>query len=165
MVYHGCVVCRMASNVRAIGSVLPQLRNSSTVVLATSLRKIKKAESFLGGLSSLQQRRALRLLSSPLVREIDNRRVTIFRCEKHSRNTGTNSGDVEKPLLLTTEFWLQAAIFLFAAGFIDAGFSGDWSRIGVLTKETEGELQMAAIGVVPLAGTLIWSIAQRRKLK
>lgn len=88
----------------------------------------------------------------------------MVRCERNSGETEEKSSDEDKPFFLSADFWLQVAIFLFAAGFVDAGFSGDWSRIGVLTKETEGELQMAAIGVVPLAGTLIWSISQRRKL-
>lgn len=71
---------------------------------------------------------------------------------------------IKKSALLTSlDFWLQVAIFVFAAGFVDAGFSGDWSRIGVLSRQTEEELQMAALGVVPLAATLIWSISQRRK--
>ncbi|CAM6117498.1 unnamed protein product [Calypogeia fissa] len=71
---------------------------------------------------------------------------------------------VRKSELLTSpDFWVQVAIFVFTAGFVDAGFSGDWSRIGVLSKQTEEELQMAAVGVVPLAITLIWSLSERRK--
>lgn len=31
---------------------------------------------------------------------------------------------------------------------IDAAYSGDWSRIGAISKETEGQLQ----GIVPLLG-------------
>ncbi|KAL2634505.1 hypothetical protein R1flu_005984 [Riccia fluitans] len=153
----------MCSNVRAIDSGLPQLRSLSSIVLTSPFGKnINKAARFSSRRYPRQQHQSLCLRFPPLAREAENgRRLTIVRCEKE---TG-ESGDADKPIFLTTEFWLQAAIFLFAAGFVDAGFSGDWSRIGVLTKETEGELQMAAIGVVPLAGTLIWSIGQRKKVK
>lgn len=65
--------------------------------------------------------------------------------------------------LTSPDFFVQLGIFVLAAGFVDAGFSGDWSRIGVLSPETEEELQWAAIGVVPLAATLIWSIYKRNR--
>ncbi|KFK29667.1 hypothetical protein AALP_AA7G163100 [Arabis alpina] len=44
----------------------------------------------------------------------------------------------------------QSAITVLGLGFIDAGYSGDWSRIGVISKETEELLKIAAFLVVPL---------------
>ncbi|XP_020525681.1 uncharacterized protein LOC18438482 isoform X2 [Amborella trichopoda] len=38
----------------------------------------------------------------------------------------------------------RTAIAVFALGFIDAGYSGDWSRIGAISKETEELLKVAA---------------------
>ncbi|XP_056865842.1 uncharacterized protein LOC108854519 isoform X2 [Raphanus sativus] len=42
----------------------------------------------------------------------------------------------------------RSAVAVLGLGFIDAG--GDWSRIGVLSKETEELLKLAAFLVVPL---------------
>ncbi|EOA17690.1 hypothetical protein CARUB_v10006060mg [Capsella rubella] len=44
----------------------------------------------------------------------------------------------------------RSAIAVLGLGFIDAGYSGDWSRIGVVSKETEELLKIAAFLVVPL---------------
>ncbi|CAH8355661.1 unnamed protein product [Eruca vesicaria subsp. sativa] len=44
----------------------------------------------------------------------------------------------------------RSAITILGLGFIDAGYSGDWSRIGVLSTETEELLKLAAFLVVPL---------------
>ncbi|XP_010447655.1 PREDICTED: uncharacterized protein LOC104730215 isoform X1 [Camelina sativa] len=44
----------------------------------------------------------------------------------------------------------RSAIAVLGLGFIDAGYSGDWSRIGVISKETEQLLKIAAFLVVPL---------------
>lgn len=44
----------------------------------------------------------------------------------------------------------RSAVAVLGLGFIDAGYSGDWSRIGVLSKETEELLKLAAFLVVPL---------------
>uniref|UniRef100_A0A0R0FKQ6 DUF7887 domain-containing protein n=1 Tax=Glycine max TaxID=3847 RepID=A0A0R0FKQ6_SOYBN len=45
----------------------------------------------------------------------------------------------------------RGAIGLFGLGFVDAGYSGDWSRIGVITPQTEDLLKLAAFLVVPLS--------------
>ncbi|KAI4387608.1 hypothetical protein MLD38_000028 [Melastoma candidum] len=45
---------------------------------------------------------------------------------------------------------VRSAVALFGLGFIDAGYSGDWSRIGVISRETEEMLRLAAFVVVPL---------------
>eukprot|EP00850_Spirogloea_muscicola_P024579 SM001097S18858 [mRNA] locus=s1097:1636:2108:- [translate_table: standard] len=57
----------------------------------------------------------------------------------------------------------QAAIVVAAFGFVDAGYSGDWSRIGAISSETEALLRAAAFVVVPAAGVLAWSIQRRSR--
>ncbi|KAK4774216.1 hypothetical protein SAY87_029235 [Trapa incisa] len=59
------------------------------------------------------------------------------------------------PLLIT-----QSALAVFGLGFIDAGYSGDWSRIGVISKEAEDLLKVAAFIVVPLCIFAIISISK-----
>ncbi|KAK2646528.1 hypothetical protein Ddye_021723 [Dipteronia dyeriana] len=54
----------------------------------------------------------------------------------------------------------RAAIALFGLGFVDAGYSGDWSRIGVISEETEPLLKVAAFVVVPLCILLIFSFSR-----
>ncbi|XP_057787818.1 uncharacterized protein LOC131005040 [Salvia miltiorrhiza] len=51
---------------------------------------------------------------------------------------------------------IQSGIGVFALGFIDAGYSGDWSRIGVISRGTEDLLKAAAFLVVPLCIFLIF---------
>lgn len=48
--------------------------------------------------------------------------------------------------------------------FVGGRYSGDWSRIGVLSRETEAALRTAAYVVVPLSAVLIWVIGKRRKV-
>ncbi|XP_039136982.1 uncharacterized protein LOC120274507 [Dioscorea cayenensis subsp. rotundata] len=60
-------------------------------------------------------------------------------------------------------FLARAAIAVFSLGFLDAGYSGDWSRIGAISKETEDLLKFAAYLVVPLCLLLIFSISDKDK--
>ncbi|TQE06485.1 hypothetical protein C1H46_007984 [Malus baccata] len=55
----------------------------------------------------------------------------------------------------------RAAVAAFRLGFIDAGYSGDWSRIGAISKESEELLKVAAFLVVPLCLFLIFFFLQR----
>ncbi|KAL4565583.1 hypothetical protein LXL04_029685 [Taraxacum kok-saghyz] len=57
----------------------------------------------------------------------------------------------------------QAIVAVLVLGFIDAGYSGDWSRIGVISKETEDLLKTAAFLVIPLCAFLIFSISKKGK--
>ncbi|XP_044464670.1 uncharacterized protein LOC123195124 [Mangifera indica] len=59
------------------------------------------------------------------------------------------------PIKLSTSLLPRAAIAVFGLGFIDAGYSGDWSRIGVISEENEALLKTAAFVVVPLCIFLI----------
>ncbi|KAM0036776.1 hypothetical protein Hdeb2414_s0014g00430371 [Helianthus debilis subsp. tardiflorus] len=54
----------------------------------------------------------------------------------------------------------QAVVAVLGLGFIDAGYSGDWSRIGVISKENEDFLKVAALVVVPLCLFIIFSISK-----
>nr|XP_043629184.1 uncharacterized protein LOC122600518 [Erigeron canadensis] len=53
----------------------------------------------------------------------------------------------------------QAAVAILGLGFIDAGYSGDWSRIGVISTENEEFLKTGAFFVVPLCLFIIFSIS------
>ena len=44
----------------------------------------------------------------------------------------------------------RAAVAAFGFGFINEGYSGDWSGIGAIAKESEELLKVAAFVVVPL---------------
>jgi len=44
--------------------------------------------------------------------------------------------------------YLQGAVFVGVLAAVDAGYSGDWSRIGAISKETEGWLKQT----LPLLG-------------
>ncbi|KAF6137896.1 hypothetical protein GIB67_014025 [Kingdonia uniflora] len=57
----------------------------------------------------------------------------------------------------------QSAIAVLGLGFIDAGYSGDWSRIGAISKESENLLKIAAFGVVPLCIFLMFSFSKEEK--
>ncbi|GAB4853633.1 hypothetical protein Ancab_017824 [Ancistrocladus abbreviatus] len=61
---------------------------------------------------------------------------------------------------LPYKFLSQSAIAVFSLGFIDAGYSGDWSRIGVISKESEEMLKIASYVVVPLCLFLIFSLSR-----
>ncbi|KAH6835957.1 DNA-directed RNA polymerase subunit beta [Perilla frutescens var. hirtella] len=59
-------------------------------------------------------------------------------------------------LLSSRNLIIQSATGVFALGFIDAGYSGDWSRIGVISRGTEELLKSAAFFVVPFCFFLIF---------
>jgi hypothetical protein len=48
--------------------------------------------------------------------------------------------------------------------FVGGRYSGDWSRIGALSRETEAALRTAAYVVVPLSAALVWVIGKRKKV-
>ncbi|XP_051230856.1 uncharacterized protein [Lolium perenne] len=53
---------------------------------------------------------------------------------------------------------LRAGAVIFALGFVDAGYSGDWSRIGAISKDTEDLLKLGAYAVVPLCLALALAV-------
>ncbi|KAJ0982043.1 hypothetical protein J5N97_010298 [Dioscorea zingiberensis] len=76
------------------------------------------------------------------------------------------SSQAEEPtfnLRVPSVLFARAAVAVFGLGFLDAGYSGDWSRIGAISKETEDLLKFAAYFVVPLCLLLIFSISEKEK--
>ncbi|XP_021772643.1 uncharacterized protein LOC110736663 [Chenopodium quinoa] len=61
---------------------------------------------------------------------------------------------------ISSKLLTQSAIGILGLGFVDAGYSGDWSRIGVISTETEDLLKIAAFLVVPLCLFVILSVAK-----
>lgn len=69
-----------------------------------------------------------------------------------------------KPFYAALEFWIQVAVVVLTFGFVDAGYSGDWSRIGALSPETEAQLRTAAYFVVPSSAAVVWAIGKREDM-
>nr|XP_009780393.1 PREDICTED: uncharacterized protein LOC104229440 [Nicotiana sylvestris]XP_016455792.1 PREDICTED: uncharacterized protein LOC107779815 [Nicotiana tabacum] len=81
------------------------------------------------------------------------------------REISENSTGQENSFLslkIPRNFLAQAAVGVFALGFIDAGYSGDWSRIGVISKESEELVKIAAYFVVPFCLFLIISFSNKK---
>ncbi|KAG6587801.1 hypothetical protein SDJN02_02494, partial [Cucurbita argyrosperma subsp. argyrosperma] len=55
----------------------------------------------------------------------------------------------------------RSVVAVLGLGFVDAGYSGDWSRIGAITKETEDLLKIGAFLVVPFCVFLIFSFSEQ----
>ncbi|KAF4390149.1 hypothetical protein CsatB_013759 [Cannabis sativa] len=103
--------------------------------------------------------------SSPLLYVTKNgKRFGIILGQKRnfSENSKTQKGPIF-PLRISTTLITQSAIAVFGLGFIDAGYSGDWSRIGVISKENEDLLKAAAFIVVPLCLFFIVSLSKQRE--
>ncbi|XP_004507768.1 uncharacterized protein [Cicer arietinum] len=83
---------------------------------------------------------------------------TVLAKKKDFQNN--NNESQQKPFLLplrvSNSNLARAAIGVFALGFIDAGYSGDWSRIGVITSQSEELLRLAAFLVVPICVLFIF---------
>ncbi|GAA0156029.1 hypothetical protein Leryth_020921 [Lithospermum erythrorhizon] len=82
-----------------------------------------------------------------------------------NKDSPQNSSGKSKPffqLNFASKFAAQLATGVFALGFIDAGYSGDWSRIGAISKESEEVLKISAFFVVPLCLLVILSISSKQ---
>jgi hypothetical protein len=75
---------------------------------------------------------------------------------KDAEAKGTANGIATPQFFQRPSFWVQSALILATLAYIDAAFSGDWSRIGVLSKETEANLRIGAYLVVPLTLASAW---------
>ncbi|XP_024526127.1 uncharacterized protein LOC112344852 [Selaginella moellendorffii] len=75
-------------------------------------------------------------------------RTTRSKCRRR-RALVSNAIKSPPPLVV------QLSVGVFALGFLDAGYSGDWSRIGVLSKGSEAVIRDAAFAVVPLCLAII----------
>ncbi|CAM6043362.1 unnamed protein product [Sphagnum compactum] len=90
-------------------------------------------------------------------------KVSTPRAEKRNEDGIIEDDDSSNSSFLSMELLLQTVIVVFTLGFIDAGYSGDWSRIGALSKEKEELLRIAAYGVVALSAAAVWAIGNRGK--
>ncbi|CAK9217920.1 unnamed protein product [Sphagnum jensenii] len=90
-------------------------------------------------------------------------KISTPRAEKRNEDGSIEDDDSSNSSFLSMELLLQTVIVVFTLGFIDAGYSGDWSRIGALSKEKEELLRIAAYGVVPLSAAAVWAIGNRSK--
>ncbi|XP_059455258.1 uncharacterized protein LOC132185511 [Corylus avellana] len=61
------------------------------------------------------------------------------------------------PLKISNPILARSIVAVLGLGFIDAWYSGDWSRIGVISKEIEDLLKLAAFVVPSLCIFLIFS--------
>eukprot|EP00271_Cylindrocystis_brebissonii_P003126 TRINITY_DN1386_c0_g1_i2.p1 TRINITY_DN1386_c0_g1~~TRINITY_DN1386_c0_g1_i2.p1 ORF type:complete len:180 (-),score=14.84 TRINITY_DN1386_c0_g1_i2:637-1176(-) len=90
------------------------------------------------------------------------------KCFALPEDDKVTSSSTQQPITAILEnlksgtFWVQLIVAILTLGFIDAGYSGDWSRIGFLTKEQEGLLQTTALFLVPLSGFVIWQIGKAK---
>ncbi|XP_062078480.1 uncharacterized protein LOC133782998 [Humulus lupulus] len=102
--------------------------------------------------------------SSSLYLNKNGKRYGIISGQKRdfSENSKTQKGPIF-PLRISTTLITQSAIAIFGLGFIDAGYSGDWSRIGVISKESEDLLKAAAFIVVPLCLFLIVNLSKQKE--
>nr|GMC91261.1 DNA-directed RNA polymerase subunit beta [Ipomoea batatas]GMD25899.1 DNA-directed RNA polymerase subunit beta [Ipomoea batatas]GMD28812.1 DNA-directed RNA polymerase subunit beta [Ipomoea batatas] len=92
--------------------------------------------------------------------------AAIALAEKRDLANNNSSPTQQKPIFplkLSKTLLAQSALGIFALGFIDAGYSGDWSRIGVISKESEHLLKISAFFVVPLCLFLIFYSSKKIK--
>uniref|UniRef100_A0ACD5TW15 Uncharacterized protein n=1 Tax=Avena sativa TaxID=4498 RepID=A0ACD5TW15_AVESA len=86
------------------------------------------------------------------------RRRHLLRLRVGAKKSPEEEGDANNALssgvLPGRSVLLRAGAVLFALGFVDAGYSGDWSRIGAISRDTEELLKLGAYAVVPLCVAL-----------
>ncbi|CAL5352728.1 unnamed protein product [Camellia sinensis] len=82
------------------------------------------------------------------------------------RELGEKSMDKQEPvfsLRVSNTILAQSVVTVLELEFIDAGYSGDWSRIGVISKEAENLLKLTAFVVIPLCHFLIFSFSKKQE--
>ncbi|TYJ39190.1 hypothetical protein E1A91_A04G049400v1 [Gossypium mustelinum] len=95
----------------------------------------------------------------------------ITKASKRKENGGPTSRNQQLPkfqLKVSNTVIARSVVVLFGLGFIDAGagrctfrYSGDWSRIGVISKDVEDLLKIAAFLVVPFCIFLVSSFSKQ----
>ncbi|KAL3824668.1 hypothetical protein ACJIZ3_020697 [Penstemon smallii] len=104
-------------------------------------------------------------ISCLISRENGSKRYMNFATLAKKKDLSEISSPENKPIfplkLASSKILIQSAIGIFALGFIDAGYSGDWSRIGVITTETEDLLRAAAFLIIPLCLFLIFTLSNK----
>ncbi|KAL3532982.1 hypothetical protein ACH5RR_006503 [Cinchona calisaya] len=89
------------------------------------------------------------------------RSATLALAKKRDFSENSRTQESIFSLKFSNRFLAQSAIAVFSLGFIDAGYSGDWSRIGVISKGNEDLLKAAAFVVVPFCFFLIFSLSKK----
>ncbi|MCO5577564.1 hypothetical protein L7F22_031395 [Adiantum nelumboides] len=93
--------------------------------------------------------------SSRASRRLQQTRGVVLRAEGGGGEGGAQEKeDVKSKSFFINRLGVQALICVLTLGFLDAGYSGDWSRIGVLSKEVESGLRVGAYGV-------LWSLGKQ----
>ncbi|KAK2412709.1 DNA-directed RNA polymerase subunit beta [Trifolium repens] len=91
--------------------------------------------------------------------------TTLLLAKKKDIQDNKNESQPQQPPFLSFSVsnsnLARAAIGIFALGFIDAGYSGDWSRIGAITPQAEELLRLAAFLVVPICVFFIFSLPKQ----
>ncbi|KAM7267276.1 hypothetical protein ACFE04_009442 [Oxalis oulophora] len=92
-------------------------------------------------------------------------RPLVFAKNKDFPSKPTKKNNLAFPIKLSKSLLAKSVVAVFCLGFIDAGYSGDWSRIGVISKENEEFLKVAAFLVVPFCLFLVLSFIKENKLE
>ncbi|CAJ1944881.1 unnamed protein product [Sphenostylis stenocarpa] len=71
------------------------------------------------------------------VRKIGRRFGRALAKRKDFEENGKSQQGPFSPLRISRSILARGAIGVFGLGFVDAGYSGDWSRIGVITQQSE----------------------------
>ncbi|XVE98630.1 hypothetical protein REPUB_Repub03eG0123100 [Reevesia pubescens] len=93
-------------------------------------------------------------------RRTNRRFVTKMSKRKDVGESSRSQQQPNFPLRVSNTILARSVVAVFGLGFIDAGYSGDWSRIGVISKEVEDLLKIAAFVVVPLCIFLVFSFSK-----
>ncbi|XP_059455644.1 uncharacterized protein LOC132185859 isoform X2 [Corylus avellana] len=96
--------------------------------------------------------------SYPFVRRNGRKFGISMAKEKDLSDNSRTQQETIFPLKISNPILARSVVALLGLGFIDAG--GDWSRIGVISKETEDLLKLAAFAVAPLCIFLIFFFFQ-----
>ncbi|URD90648.1 serine carboxypeptidase-like [Musa troglodytarum] len=93
----------------------------------------------------------------------NRRQLKPARAKKENIGGDSQAAETTFSLRASKAVLARSAVALFGLGFLDAGYSGDWSRIGVISKETEDLLKIAAYLVTPLCLLLVFYISDGEK--
>nr|POE71300.1 hypothetical protein CFP56_65408 [Quercus suber] len=100
------------------------------------------------------------LSSYPFVKTTNGKNIGITFAKKRDLSENSTQQENIFPLRVSNPILARSVVAVLGLGFIDAGYSGDWSRIGVISKENEDLLKFAAFIVVPLCIFLIFSLSK-----
>ncbi|XP_038879768.1 uncharacterized protein LOC120071517 [Benincasa hispida] len=87
-------------------------------------------------------------------------RITSAKLTEDSDSDSKSSQLKFPSLRVSNPLLARSVVSVLGLGFVDAGYSGDWSRIGVITKESEELLKIGAFLVVPFCVFLVFSFSR-----